>query len=227
VGQRPTRIVNLAKLKKQLEREAKRNPKQAAVLGLLFAVALWFWAPLVLKWLPIGHAGAEADMASAAVPTSGTPAITPPSSSSTTTTSPAAAPVPATASWKQVAEWIESDHLMTPATGVAAARDPFRTYVDPTAKQAEIEQPVAKVGISPSSLGMTVSSIIYGSRRRIAMIDGTPYAEGRRVMKQAAGQTIVFRIVEIHPRHVVLERDGEQYQLHLVTAALAATDDEE
>src|SRR5437762_3182183 len=34
----------------RLRREIAANPKKAGILGLLLAVAIWFWIPLVAKW---------------------------------------------------------------------------------------------------------------------------------------------------------------------------------
>ena len=43
--------MNLDKLAKQLRRDLAANPKKAAALGLMVAVALYCWGPLVWGWL--------------------------------------------------------------------------------------------------------------------------------------------------------------------------------
>ena len=43
--------MNLGKLTKRLKKELGANPKQAAALAVVCLVGLWFWWPLLTKWL--------------------------------------------------------------------------------------------------------------------------------------------------------------------------------
>ena len=46
--------MKLDKLLKRLKRDAAASPQKAGALGLMVVVALYFWAPLVMKHLPKG-----------------------------------------------------------------------------------------------------------------------------------------------------------------------------
>jgi hypothetical protein len=45
------------------------------------------------------------------------------------------------------------------------------------------------------------------------MINGRPYAEGKLVRLDKDGQQIEFKLVEVHLRSVLLEHDGERFEL--------------
>ena len=53
-------------LVKRLRREITASPKKAAVLGISFVIAIWFWAPLIGKWIGV-KSSEEAAVAPASV----------------------------------------------------------------------------------------------------------------------------------------------------------------
>ena len=50
---------------------------------------------------------------------------------------------------------------------------------------------------------------------RLARINGKLYRQGDPITLQKDGQQIVFSLAEIHPRHVVLDREEERFELKI------------
>lgn len=201
--------MSFAKYKKQLQREIGANPGKAGVLALLLAVALYFWAPLVMKWFG-GPASAppDADVAEQETPSAGTQ----------TDGTAATRETPSRPAWTAVAEWIEKDAHTKPVLELKQTRDPFLAHVERIAaeeEKQEVEEVVVRPAVTPESLGLEVTSTIVGTQRRTAVIDGRAYAEGRRVIKQAGEHTFVFELAEVHPRHVVLMHDDHRFELKI------------
>jgi len=212
--------VNFERVFKQLRREATTNPKKAVVLGLLALVALWFWVPLMWGWISTGDAEAE-DAVAARIGSSIRPDATlketdesPKSKSKSKSIHP----------WRQLVQWMDNDPQTLPATLVSETRDPFRT---PAVEVAEAEPIVedepeeVPLDVTPESLGMSLSSTIIGPRRRTARIDGKSYQQGKLVEVVSDGQQIQFELVEVHPRHVILEREGKRFELMTLPGATA------
>jgi hypothetical protein len=209
--------MSLKKLQKKALRELKASPQKAAMLALLGVVAAWFWAPLVLK--SSAHATPAAPPLVAATPAVGV----------------ATNPVPSTVAtaqgkeqmaWSEVASAIDHDPRMTPATltGLAEERNPFAPPVnlaasdrDSAAKEeakkksesdaAEVEQPPA----GPDDLGLVLSSTLVGQSRRAALISGRTYELGSKIRVEGEA----FRLIEVEPNRIVLERDGQLYTLSI------------
>ena len=208
--------MSLQKLQKKALRELKASPQKAAMLALLGIVAAWFWAPLVLK------STAQATPA-APPPVAATPAVA---------VTPSPAPLAGAAAqrkvqmeWRDVAAAIDHDPRMTPATltGLAKERNPFAPPVDLAASDrasalnedgkkkpgddAEPEQPAA----GPDDLGLVLSSTLVGKSRRAALISGRTYELGSKIRVEGEA----FRLLEVEPNRIVLERDGELYTLSI------------
>ena len=60
---------------------------------------------------------------------------------------------------------------------------------------------------------MSLSSTVIGPQRRVALINGRPYAQGKTVRAAKDGQQIEFTLAEVHPRSILLERDGQRFEL--------------
>lgn len=207
--------VKLDKFVKQLRREATASPKKAVVLGLLGVVALWFWAPLVLGWIGSDDAQSEAAKAVAPVAIVASPAAVSPDTNSKEAEG-------RQHNWRQLDHWMNSDPRTLAATLVSDARDPFcvsRTEVVKAKPTEEVEE--FPLEVTPESLGMSLSSTIIGPRRRLARIDGKTYEQGKLVTLVKDEQRIEFNLLQVHSRHVVLEREGERYELKIPSRASA------
>ena len=194
------------KLTRQLRREATKNPKKAAFLGLMLVVALWFWSPLLL-----GTIG-EKKPSAVAVPHAASPDTAPTIVAGVDATAPSATEV-AEHSWSTLARWIDGDRL-TLATGLADhRRDPFRmpqSRRDEAGGGPDEEMPE---GITPESLGLALSGTIVGPGRRVALIGGTPYRQGRHVVVSKDKKEIRFRLETIESRRVVLRHGDKRFEL--------------
>jgi len=212
--------MSLSKLARQLRREAMANPKKAAILGVLVLVAAYFWGPLVWGWVaPEQAAGesanveAEPDAEQAALAnTASTPPQELPDGEQE------ACPHP----WTQLDEWMRNDPMTTPAEDVAAWRDPFAdAAVGAQGNQDETAQ-AAVAPLTPESLGVELSGTLIGPRRRVALIGGKAYRAGQAVTVEHAGRPIDLQLVEVHPRRIVLEWEGNRFDLAIPERGAAA-----
>ncbi len=195
----------------KLRHEAKTNPKQAGVLGLLLVVALWFWAPLLIKWIaPNSSATADtAPLEPAASPAADTPAAT--SASNTLASNKAKA---MQYPWREISNSIESDPQMSPAAPAAATiRDPFKPLLKIAPPTPPAPKPVAKI-VVPDSLDFKLSGTLIGSTRKTARINGKSYAEGD-LLHSDAHPEVHFEVTEITGRKVTLERLGQTFELKI------------
>jgi len=111
---------------------------------------------------------------------------------------------------------MDNDPRTTATNPVLGRRDPFRIPQNEAAK-AEAESGLAKRALeeTPEGLGMVLSGTIVGSHRRVAQINGKSYREGETVRLAKEGQQIEFTLAAVHPRRIVLQRKGRQFELTL------------
>ena len=193
--------MNASKLKKQLVRDLKASPQKAAVLGLLLLAALYFWSPLVVRWL---RPEAKTDVAVAeeqAVLEQPAPAV-----------APSTAPKPPEHTWQQLVTWMDQDPRMLPAQDAAFldtafAAKPVKVEISDEDEPAEV---AAVVEASPQSAGLVLSGTLIGSKRRTAMINGRSYTVGSQI-EVAPG--VRFAVAEISPKRVVLSRGPQRFEL--------------
>jgi hypothetical protein len=208
----PTRAgesVTIEQLQQRLRREATKNPKQAAVLGLLLVVALWFWAPLVWSWLP------KDQQASAPQSEQPTTVASQPKDDKPAEAEPAeAATVGPT--WETLAAWMKQDPLMAPATRLVGDRNPFAN-AEPVEVVEIVEPPrrEERKEWTPDAMGLVLTSTIVGPRKRAALISGRAYTQGEKIVRQVEDARVVFELVEVYPRRIVLARDHARYELKL------------
>lgn len=205
-----------SKLIRRLRRETKANPAKAAALAVVLLVAIWFWAPLVIRWCSPAAASSDEAVApiATAEPTASRPSVAPAggSVSATATTTP---PV----TWQRLVQRIEQDPRMQPNRQPGHGRDPFGPSAAELAAAKVKQQQQSKIKrvppaeLLPADAGLVLNSTLVGSGRRMAMIGGEPYWEGDIV--PASHGTDGFRLVEIYPRQVVLERQGKHYGLEI------------
>jgi hypothetical protein len=206
--------VNLGKIARQIRRETVANPKKAGVLGLMALVALYFWAPLIVKWCS-GDAPtpiAAAQPGGAATPQG--PSAQPSAAALSSAAAQAKVEKPQHA-WHEWVTRMEADPQTRPAGPLAANCDPFRQTVKPKAVVPIQSPPTpAAPDVSPESLKIALAGTIVSQNHRVARINGRTYAVGDAV--EAAGKDgkpLEFVVKEIDARRVVLQRMGKQYEL--------------
>jgi hypothetical protein len=200
--------MSLARMQQQLMRDLKRSPVKASVLALLCIVALYFWAPLVFGWFGKGKAktakAAPAAPATVAQPTQPSAAGLP------------APTVPVALPWQSLVEGIKNDPRMQSATLATLQTKPFGLVLTQTADSDEIKTQTgvstAKTQRDLSQLGLKLSSTMLG-RRRVAVINGRPYAEGSQV---EAGDDLLLTVARVTDRSVLLEHAGQRLELTIV-----------
>ena len=203
--------MNAGKLKKQLIRDLKGSPKKAAFLGALLLVAAYFLAPLIL-----GKPKTEAETLA---PAEGQAAT------AEQATTPAGATTPRL-TWRQLTARIAQDPRMTPKE-FAAGENPLGVITQIESEpepepEVEAEAPevvVESTPATPRNLGLTLSATLIGTNRRVALINGRPYAEGTSIR---INREVEFVVKRISDRQAILERDGRQFVLR----AGGADDDE-
>jgi hypothetical protein len=195
---------------KRLEREIKANPAKAGGLGVLLLVACYFWAPLVMGFFQSD--GGEVVQ----------PAATPPSPAATTSTLvPAGQTMPTetpTYEWRKYSKAIEEDARMNTGSQLSEGNDPFDgpPIIAPPKPEPPVETPpVVMQPVTPADVGLELTTTLLGARRKIAEIGGKSYTVGDRIETEQDGANASFTIVEIYPRRVVLESNGERYELRI------------
>jgi hypothetical protein len=184
-------------------------------------VALYFWAPLVWHWF---------------VPATGKRPVSGLVTGLILTDDPAE---PASKAkgwsatkfrWEKVRQLITSDRCMVSAVFEDRWIDPFaRRDVASAAEQTPqtTVQAAAPVEAGPRELGLTLTSVAIGAKRRTATINGEIYREGEVI---AVGETdkatsgIEFRVVRVSASGVELERNGRTFVLELSRPSLGKGD---
>ena len=178
--------MKLDKLLRRLKKDAAASPQKAGALALMVVVALYFWAPLVLKYTK-GKSKPAAVPASQVI-LSDDPIIA------------KATPHPATdvAHWEHVRTAIAADQFMVAARHDASWQQPFARLHSlkaeqtkpPSEEPAEVAEPIPMPGTAPSIPkveldvakaalnGVVLSSVLISPRDRAAMIRGNVYRVG-------------------------------------------------
>jgi hypothetical protein len=198
-----------SKLARKLRRDLKANPKKALVLGLLVAVALYSWAPLVRGWL------GQAEAPLAVQPVVGD--VMGPER-----------PPPATVqqqwpSWREALQLIAAARQRLPQTLGTAARNPF-TQSAPADSALALAEAQRQQAPTPSELGFKLQSTLVGGRGRLAIIDGGIYGVGESLSGTRDGRSWSFVLIDVGPDRVILEGDSKRYELPLVVPALGGQD---
>jgi hypothetical protein len=202
----------------KLRREIEANPKKAGVLALLLVVAIWFWAPLLGKWFGKTETdvkdGAPTPNIATVSPTAGANGVSAPAVGATESALSLKSKLP-NRPWRQLVTLIEQDPRMSPATELAAGRDPFKSLPTESAEKKQTESAPEQPDLTPTAAGLVLTSTIVGRGQKIALIGGESYKEGS-VVAARRGEAD-FRLIEIRPREVILERKGRLYNLSLPT----------
>ncbi len=216
----------------RLKREFLRNKKKSAILAIGSMVAIYFWAPLVMEWLPLGET----------TPAPQGVVVAPPQNT--------AVPTPAVAARKPSIDWLAlsstiAADVMMDHVHIKLHRNPFapvqpETLVVADAKPAEPPKasPVEQ-GPGLSTADIKLTSIMIGPAFSEAVIDGETYmvndevdlevevakvqntetSEATRLPSKSASTTVrtrmKARIVEIHHDHVLLVLNHRMRKLPL------------
>jgi len=231
--------VNLIRLSSQLRREIKANPGKATLLAGLLVVALYYWIPLVGKWVG-GSKDLELVRAKAITEgglnaPKGNPvsrgATNPPNlgSGSSPNLSPAAQGSGKTPEsmppWDQLVQWRQADLRTRPVPWTADRRDPFQPPPAGSLWEAKDRSPKGKTDRNrssdnsiqepPEEFQIELSSIVVGPSRRLALINGRPYQEGDTLVIAKQGQQWQFRLSRILPTGILLQWNDRQYEVSL------------
>ncbi len=220
--------MSLNNLSGQLRRDLAANPKKAAVLGLMVAVALYFWGPLAWKYIKASGAkqNSKANMASLIL----TDDPIEPSQQ-------VKSGLRSRFKWERVRQLIQQDPHMLSATFDVTWVDPFgkpaasateaiTTNETPAAEPAATTS--AAASIDPQNLGLTLSGIMVGPRGRLAMINGEACHEGELISVTDKREKTVgyeIRVLKIGRQSVQLDFGGRIFSLELSQPRLAHGDD--
>lgn len=184
------------------------------MLGLVVLVAVYFWVPLVWRW--VGKGSAETATAKATTTSAAAMTVATRVSEGNEAGQPAAKQNTSRLPWQQIVQLRKNDPKTMPAPPLATTRDPFvatAPQVAATKKLSEAaKKPITPV-IAPSAVGLALKSTVIGPQRRVAQINGRVYAVGQTVSIKKDSQDISFKVIDVQPRGVVLEAQGQRFEL--------------
>jgi hypothetical protein len=217
----------------RVQREIKAKPLKAAGLGVLLVVAAYFWAPLVRGYLGGGQTAAGPPAASPAPTASAASQSTVSTSTSPGQAAAAGGTTSAAYDWRKYSKLIDEDAKMREGAALSGPRDPFVSPQPPAPSEPPKSAQSEAQPITPADAGLLLTTTLLGARKKIAEINGKSYTIGQRVKIVGDDLRASFRVVEIHPRRVILESQGRRYELKIprplldaVVEAREADDDE-
>ena len=222
--------MKLDKLLKQLKRDAAKSPQKAGVLALMVLVALYFWAPLVMKRFQ-GKAKPGAGPSASLVILRDDPLVA----------KAAAHPATNVAHWDRVRQAVTNDRLMlavahdpswpNPFAGLQtgdsspAKKQPGETKVEPKPLPAapKIQPEVAKQQLA----GVNLTSLLMSKRGHAAVIGGKVYRVGDilELGGESGEPAAEMRITAIDDEGVHLDFDGQRYRLERAKPKLSSGED--
>ena len=217
--------MNLEKLVKQLRREVAAHPQKAAALGLMLAVALYLWGPLVWGWVWSSATSREkrVDMSSLI--------LTDDPVDEARVKQRAGRP---TLRWEKIRPLLAKEPLHRSATWEVAWIDPFaapRIEQGTAASQvADSDAPAAPASPETSTRdvekSLVLTSVLIGPRRRLATINGDTFAEGDTIVSGGpdSGGQVKLRVARIFRDGVELEDGKQRWLLKLSAPSLAKGD---
>jgi hypothetical protein len=218
-------IVKLDKIVKAFRRELTANPMKAGVLGVLLLGGMYFWGPLVWKW--VANRGVPAATSAA-----GNPSQTQEHASGQ---SDSGQPVPRQAeiketpiAWQEIRKRRETDPLARSADYRPQWNQIFQVAaVSPVSKPSDEVESKKQEELNPRDLGMVLQGVLIGSKSKKAIISGKVYCEHDLItIGQSTDPTsnndrqpdIEFRLVKVFRKMVEVERAGRTWRLTLATA---------
>lgn len=191
--------MDTAELVTRLKADAKANPAKVAVLGLLLAVAFYFWVPLAgqlfKKREPVNVQPQPLvlDIASAV------------SEQEPTTTHQ---------SWRDITDGISEDPEMEPAPETEWERDPFAVAIAPPEPESEMVDDSIPIEASDAQVQLLLKGTLVSATKKTALINNDSYQQGDTI-ELAEGFSV--EIERVATRYIVLEANGNRFQLELNT----------
>jgi hypothetical protein len=218
--------VKLDKLARQFRRDLAANPKKAAALGVMVAVALYCWGPLLWGWAASGRGDEQRVGELASLILTDDPVEA---------TEKARSRSKARFRWETVRPLLAQDPRMASAALEELWLDPFARSAADSAEHSEVAAAeAARATASPGAAApsaerpLVLSSIAISARRRSAMISGARYGVGDWIgVTNQDGSTLGegYRVVNIEPHQVELDRQGQNVVLRLERSRLASGDE--
>jgi hypothetical protein len=217
--------VSLDKLAKQLRRDIAANPKKAAALGLMVLVALYFWGPLLAKWVSAGGKRTT-KMNPAALILTDDPAEP---------TQQSRARGKSKFHWDRVRQLMQQDPCMLPAKFSPAWVDPFAAGTLTIAEQQLLQgsqapsesASSAPAAVDPEQFSIVLGGVFFGAHSRVATINGEACHENDTITVTGKDASLVqkLRVVHIRRQGVVVDLGGRLLTLELATPSLGQGDE--
>lgn len=220
--------MKLDKLVKKLKRDISASPQKAAALGLMVLVALYFWAPLVLKFS--GGKSKTKKVAAKQLILTDDPIIT----------TVAAHPATDAVRWDRVRQSMAHDQMMLAVAHRPEWRDPFHRLPiesntnEPKDTAEPVSQPKQRADVPPLDesatqeklAGITISTLLIGKRESAAMIRGTVYRVGDTIVLggEKGEENLELWVVSIDAAGVELEYGGKTFRIDRTRPKLAPGD---
>lgn len=180
----------------RLMADLKANPAKVAVLGLLLAVAVYFWVPLV------GQLFAPSRTASIEPQTLNIAAAIPVEEAKKNRT------------WREITDDIAEDPNTKPSPKIEWERNPFEMVIEPVEPEPEISEIETVDDFSDVQIQMLLKGTLVSANKKTALINDDSYQQGETI-ELASG--FALQISEVSTRYVVLEANGTRIQLELNT----------
>ncbi|WP_254508908.1 hypothetical protein [Anatilimnocola floriformis] len=218
--------MKLDKLIKRLKKDAAASPQKAGALGLMLLVALYFWAPLVMK--SIKGKGKPGSGPAAKVIRGDDPVLV----------KAAAHPATNTAHWDRIRDTLAQDRLMQAAVHNADWRNPFQPLAHAAATDTKIKpieaKPETQLSAKPPAVenelaeqllsGVTLSSVLIGKKGPSAVIRGKLFRVGDVLLfgGDNGAPKVEFRITAIDEQGVDLKFEGQPFRIERTKPTLAS-----
>jgi hypothetical protein len=206
--------VKLGKLAKTLRRDLTANPLKAGVLGVLLLGGLYFWGPLVWKW--VGKKNSDQPVAAAADPEQ-TPLA---HDASLQSGQRAATKQEIGITWREIQDRRAKD----PASHSAIFRQEwnhiFQTAIAaPAPAEGTNQTRTEQFDEDPNKLGLLLEGVAIGSSSKRAVINGKVYRELDiiTVKRTPTHPEMKYRLVRVARKTVELEHGGHRWPLSLVS----------
>ena len=212
--------MKLDKLAKTFRRDIAANPMKAGVLGILLLGGLYFWGPLVWKW--VAKKGPAGTPAAAVVP----PANQEPPGIQNAGVQGTEEKKEPEFAWRQMRDVRELDPFARSANFRPEWNQIFQVAaaVAPAKPEVEIAE-VKRVEVTPKELGLVLQGVAISPNMNRAVISGKVYREHDWItVKQISSTTnnheaplpdLKFRLVRVYRKLVEVERGGKTWHLRL------------